>query len=91
MALKRFIDDIAVEAVEAKLVSRLHEILLPVSIYAMSDDQVSRIASESEGSRTQREQLARQLDVLRKGLEICNRLASLSVSRVNNPSFPSLR
>jgi len=75
--LKRFIDDIAVQVIEEKLVSQLHSILSPVSIFKMPDDQVSRIAGESEDSRSHREQLKRQLDVLRKGLETCKRFVGL--------------
>ncbi|KAK3312205.1 hypothetical protein B0H66DRAFT_570238 [Apodospora peruviana] len=46
----------------------------------MDSDQVTRVAGESEDSRTLREQLTRQLDVLGKGLEICKRFAGLRVS-----------
>ncbi|KAK3352495.1 P-loop containing nucleoside triphosphate hydrolase protein [Lasiosphaeria hispida] len=79
VALKRFIDDMAVEVIEAKLVSTLHTILEPVSIFKMSDDQVARIAGESEESRMRREQLTKQLDVLRKGLETCKRFVGLRI------------
>jgi len=66
-----------VEVVEKKLVAQLHGILSPVSIFRMPDAQVSRIAGESEESRSQREQLSRQLDVLRKGLLTCKRFAGM--------------
>ncbi|KAG7289850.1 hypothetical protein NEMBOFW57_006227 [Staphylotrichum longicolle] len=64
VALKRFIDDMAVEVIEAKLMSALDRILLPVSIYKMLDDQAARIAGESDEIRTEREQLNKQLEVL---------------------------
>ncbi|KAK0719412.1 P-loop containing nucleoside triphosphate hydrolase protein [Lasiosphaeris hirsuta] len=79
VALKRFIDDVAIEVIEAKLVSTLHTILEPVCIFKMPDDQVSRIAGESEESRTQREQLTKQLGVLKKGLETCKRFVGLRI------------
>ncbi|KAK4446965.1 interferon-induced GTP-binding protein Mx [Podospora aff. communis PSN243] len=77
VALKRFIDDIAVQVIEEKLVAQLHNILSPVSIYKMPDDQVSRIAGESEESRSHREQLKRQLFVLKSGLETCKRFVGI--------------
>ncbi|KAL2018372.1 hypothetical protein VTK56DRAFT_907 [Thermocarpiscus australiensis] len=80
VALKRFIDDVAVEAVEAKLVSALDNILSPLSIYQMSDEQVARIAWESEETRTERERLSRQLEVLRNGLDTCRRFVGFRVS-----------
>ncbi|KAK4112757.1 hypothetical protein N656DRAFT_836798 [Canariomyces notabilis] len=73
VALKRFIDDVAVEVIEAKLVSALNKILDPVSVYQMPTDQVSRIAGEPEETRIEREQLNRQLEVLRNGLDTCKR------------------
>ncbi|KAK3935347.1 dynamin family protein [Diplogelasinospora grovesii] len=83
VALKRFIDDMAIEVIEAKLVDVLGNILSPVSVYEMPSDLVSRIAGESEESRTQREQLTRQLDVLRKGLDTCKRFAGLRIGGKN--------
>ncbi len=61
--------------------SQLHGILSPVSVFEMSNEKVKRIAGESEESRAQREQLVRQLDVLRKGLETCKHFAGLKVGR----------
>ena len=80
VALKRFIDDVSVEVMEAQLVSKLHDILSPVSIFSMPDEIVTRIAGESEESRAEREQLMRQLEVLRAGLETCKRFASVRVA-----------
>jgi GTP-binding protein EngB required for normal cell division len=77
VALKRFIDDIAVQVIEEKLISQLHGILSPISIYMMPDDQVSRIAGESEESKSHREQLTRQLSVLRNGLQTCKRFVGM--------------
>jgi hypothetical protein len=71
--LKRFIDDIAVEVIEAKLISPLGDIFSPVAVSAMPADLVTRIAGESEENRGQREQLTKQLDVLMKGSDTCKR------------------
>ncbi|KAI9774215.1 MAG: hypothetical protein M1839_001761 [Geoglossum umbratile] len=73
VALKRFIDDIAIEAIESKLISPLGDIFSPVTVITMSDDLVTRIAGESEENRAQREQLTKQLDVLTKGSDTCKR------------------
>ena len=71
VALKRFIDDIANEVIEAKLISPLGSIFSPVGVSTMSDDFVTSMAGESEESRAQREQLVKQLDVLKKGSDTC--------------------
>jgi hypothetical protein len=97
-------DDIAVEVIEAKLVSAIDDILSPVKVYQMSPELVSRIAGESEDSRTERELLNRQLAVLGNGLHTCKRFAGfrcllgllLSASCTNRtaeqgaPSIPTL-
>ncbi|RYP17711.1 hypothetical protein DL765_004389 [Monosporascus sp. GIB2] len=62
VALERFIDDVAVEVIEAKLVSVIDGILSPVKMYQMSPELVSRIAGEPEDSRMEREQLNKQLE-----------------------------
>jgi hypothetical protein len=72
-------DDVAVEVIEAKLVSAIDDIFSPVKVYQMSPELVSRIAGESEESRTEREQLNKQLEVLRDGLHTCRRFAGFRV------------
>src|SRR5690242_3388380 len=72
-------DDVAVEVIEAKLVSAIDDIFSPVKVYQMSPELVSRIAGESEDSRTEREQLSRQLAVLGNGLHTCKRFAGFRV------------
>ena len=77
VALKRFIDDVAVEIVEVKLVSQLYDIFSPITVITMSTDLVTAIAGESEENRAMREQLTKQLDVLTKGSETCKRFIVL--------------
>ncbi|KAK4172569.1 putative vacuolar sorting protein VPS1 [Triangularia setosa] len=79
VALKRFIDDVAVEVIETKLLSVLHDILSPLGVYEMSVQLVARIAGESEGSRAEREQLTKQLDVLQTGLQTCKSFAGFQI------------
>ncbi len=51
VALKRFVDDIAVEVIEAKLISHLYDIFSPMTVISMSADLVTSIAGESEENR----------------------------------------
>ena len=77
--MKRFIDDVSVEVMEAQLVSKLADILSAMSIFDMSNETISRLAGESEESRAEREQLTRQLHVLKSGLDTCKRFASVRI------------
>lgn len=79
VALKRFVDDIAIEVIEAKLISPLHNIFSPITVTSMSADLVTCIAGESEENRAQRAQLNKQLEVLMKGIETCRRFVGVRI------------
>ena len=78
--MKRFIDDIAIEVIEAKLVSKLENMFTPLDVVAMDLDLVARIAGESEESRAQREQLTKQLEILTKGSDTCRRFIEVRLN-----------
>lgn len=84
--MKRFIDDIAIEVIEAKLISPLGDVFSPVAISAMPADLVTRIAGESEENHAQREQLTKQLDVLVKGSDTCKRFIGVRLLGKKAPS-----
>lgn len=75
--MKRFIDDIAAQVIENKLIDPLESILSPVSILGMDSKQIAIIAGESEDSRIEREQLNKQLAVLQKGMDTCKRFTGM--------------
>ncbi|TGJ86602.1 hypothetical protein E0Z10_g2155 [Xylaria hypoxylon] len=75
VALKRIIDDVAIEVIERKLMAALSEIFSPIVVLEMSDDLVSAIAGESQESRAKRVRLANQVEILIKGSETCKRFA----------------
>ncbi|KAL9023560.1 MAG: hypothetical protein Q9196_007129 [Gyalolechia fulgens] len=85
VALKRFIDDVAVEIIEAKLISPLGGIFTPVAVSAMPADSVTSMAGESEDDRAQRAQLIEQLDVLTKGSDTCKRFIGVRTMAPLNP------
>ncbi|KAH8655575.1 dynamin family protein [Xylariales sp. PMI_506] len=81
VAIKRFVDDIAVEVIEVCLISVLANVLSPVEVYKMSPDLVTLIAGESEESQAQRERLGRQLEVLNKGAETCKGFVGVDLGK----------
>jgi hypothetical protein len=87
--LKRFIDDIAIEAIESKLISSLGDVFSPVTVIALPDDLVTGIAGESEENRAQREQLTKQIDVLAKGSDTCKRFVGVRLlCKIDTQPFP---
>ncbi|KAK8106604.1 interferon-induced GTP-binding protein Mx [Apiospora kogelbergensis] len=80
VAMKRFLDDIAVEVIEAVLMNALPAMLSPGKVFEMSPNLVTRIAGENKEAQAQRNQLMKQLEVLCRGAETCKQFA------VNEPS-----
>ncbi|KAI1483206.1 dynamin family protein [Daldinia eschscholtzii] len=80
LALKRFIDSVATEVIEQKLLAALSNILSPVAVFSMSPELVERIAGESQESRAMREELTKKIDVLQKGSDTCKRFIDSKLS-----------
>lgn len=59
--------------------SELGNILSPIGVFQMANDLVTRMAGESEDSRTKREQLSRQIEVLNNGLGVCKNFVGLKI------------
>ncbi|KAH1798662.1 hypothetical protein KXX36_000720 [Aspergillus fumigatus] len=84
VALKRFVDGIAIEVIETALVQALVKIFSPITVYNMPSSLVTRIAGESKESHGMREQLSQKLKTLRNGFETCRRF--LPVPSLVEPS-----
>lgn len=76
VALRPFIDDLAVEAIEDTLVSHFHAVFPPLSVISMDDTLVTDVLGEIESNRSQREQSIKKLELLERGLEICKHFTS---------------
>ncbi|KAH9908514.1 P-loop containing nucleoside triphosphate hydrolase protein [Xylariomycetidae sp. FL2044] len=74
VAEKRFVDDVSVLAVEACLVQKLPHLLKPEIIYNLRDDEVQRLASESDTEAAQRARTTEKLEVLENGMADLTRL-----------------
>ena len=81
VALKTFVDNIAVRVVEAFLIGEIWDIFAPSHVAQMPDELVTSLAAESPESRALRQQLQRKRDTLQKGLEICQKYSSHRANR----------
>ncbi|KAJ9145013.1 Interferon-induced GTP-binding protein Mx [Pleurostoma richardsiae] len=68
IALKKFIDDVSVNAVETRLVQRLPDVFSPNVVWDLSDEAVERLGSEDESTVAERAGLTKKLNILEKGL-----------------------
>ncbi|EUC27211.1 hypothetical protein COCCADRAFT_112295 [Bipolaris zeicola 26-R-13] len=73
VAFERFVDDVAVEAVEKDIIARLSDIVSPIRVTSLASSVVTDIAGESKASRAKRSQLETQLNVLVQGLDTCEK------------------
>lgn len=78
MALKCFVDNVAVLVIEACLMKNLGAVFSPLLIMQMDETLTRKIAAESQENQDQRELLTRKKVVLSSGLEICQRHVSRS-------------
>ncbi|KAK7962014.1 uncharacterized protein PG986_002839 [Apiospora aurea] len=70
VALKKFIDDFEVNAVEVYLMQKLPDIFSPLVVMGLTDEIVSDIAGESEEGKQERRKLEAKMAALTKGEEL---------------------
>ncbi|KAL9613031.1 MAG: hypothetical protein Q9167_002421 [Letrouitia subvulpina] len=70
-AMKVFLDNVPSLVIQETIVNQVPRMFCPESVFAMESDLVSKIASESEAKRLQREELTRKLGTLEAGYRIC--------------------
>ncbi|KAK8080516.1 hypothetical protein PG997_008334 [Apiospora hydei] len=69
VALKKFTDDVSVNAVEACVVQKLPNVLSPEIVWDLSDEQIDRLGSEDDGTITERNEVTKKLGILEQGLQ----------------------
>ena len=73
--MKTFVDNIAIQVIEASIVHDLANVFNPIAVAQMGSELISQIATESQENQTQREMLERKLRILEEGLNTCKRHA----------------
>ncbi|KAM7207816.1 P-loop containing nucleoside triphosphate hydrolase protein [Naviculisporaceae sp. PSN 640] len=73
VALETFVDIVCVQVVEEGLVAEIGRIFSPSLIYSMDSAQVQRLGGKSDDIQTSCEELNKQLEILKKGLETCKK------------------
>ena len=73
--MKTFVDNVAIQAIEAPIVNNLADVFNPLAVEQMTSDLISKIAAESQENQTQREILERKVHILEEGLNTCKRHA----------------
>lgn len=74
VAFKTFVDSVAVLAIEQCLLQKLPSLFSPDVVLEMKDEDVSRLAAESEETSAERSRYEEKLIVLESGLSDLQRL-----------------
>lgn len=92
--MKKFIDDISVLAVENCLVQKLPSLFTPQRVYDLIDDDISRLATESEQTRSERARYTEEVSALETALSDLRRLdkhRSVILGKFTSHRFPNGR
>ncbi|KAM0817351.1 hypothetical protein AB5N19_03156 [Seiridium cardinale] len=77
VALKKFIDDVSVDGVEQCLMRKLPEIFSIQTVFQLTEDDIHRLASESQQAREERDMLGRKRLALEDALMVLHRISTL--------------
>lgn len=75
VALDIFVDNVAALAVENCLIGGLEDLISPYKVAEMGDEELQKLAAESEEDQSERTQATNKLRVLESGLQTCKRHA----------------
>ncbi|RFU75849.1 dynamin family [Trichoderma arundinaceum] len=84
IAFKRFIDEISIQVIETILVAEIREILSPLAVAQMEDDNMAAIVGEKEEMRVKRNELEIKLKLLEEGAQTCNKFSGFQVLGLND-------
>lgn len=81
IALKKFIDDVSVNAVETCLIQCLPDVFSPQVVWELSDDMVELLGSETDATIAERASLTLKREILEKGLQDLDAFTSTRLRR----------
>ncbi|KAG5922928.1 hypothetical protein E4U42_005133 [Claviceps africana] len=76
VALKKFIDDVSVLAVERCLINKLPRLFQPESVLDLKDEEIARVAGETAEAGAERDRCTEKLAILEDGRRDLVRLAT---------------
>ncbi|KAI1495922.1 P-loop containing nucleoside triphosphate hydrolase protein [Biscogniauxia marginata] len=78
VAMKKFVDDFSVNAIEACLIQRLPEVFSPDVVWDLSEEAVESLGSEDDNTVKERIEVTKKLNVLERGLKDLDTFTSRS-------------
>lgn len=75
IAFKRFIDEVSIQVIETGLISQIRNILSPLVVAQMDEDDMAAIVGEKEAVRTARKELEAKIKLLEEGAQTCTKFS----------------
>ncbi|KAG5981785.1 hypothetical protein E4U55_002563 [Claviceps digitariae] len=88
VAMKKFIDDVSVLAVERCLINKLPNLFQAESVLDLTDEEIARMAGETAEAATERESCTEKLAILQAGRSALIKLATRGTINSGDPSSP---
>lgn len=85
--MKLFIDNVPNLVVRTTIASQLSFMFCPKSVFAMSSDMVTKIASESADKKIRRQEISEKLKALEAGNALCKQYALRVTSCESSRSY----
>ncbi|UKZ96782.1 uncharacterized protein TrAFT101_011559 [Trichoderma asperellum] len=79
IAFKRFIDEVSIQVIETGLISQIRNILSPLVVAQMDEDDMAAIVGEKEAIRTARKNLQAKIKLLEEGARTCKRFSGYQI------------
>ncbi|KAH6603511.1 dynamin family [Trichoderma cornu-damae] len=86
IAFKRLIDEISIQVIETELVAEIREILSPLAVAQMEDDDMAAIVGEKEEVCVKRKKLELKLKLLKEGAQTCKKFSGFRVLEFKDDS-----
>ncbi|KAL7935186.1 P-loop containing nucleoside triphosphate hydrolase protein [Trichoderma chlorosporum] len=86
IAFKRFIDEISIQVIETGLVAEIRDILSPLAVARMDEDEMEAIVGEKESIREERNKLDAKLKLLNEGSETCKKFSGFRALALDDAS-----
>jgi hypothetical protein len=83
--MRSFVDNVARIVIEHCLIKELKSLLNPITVDAMDDDLLAKLAAESDDVREEREEQTARLQILKKGLHTCEAYEHTQPTRTCSP------
>ncbi|KAK1237924.1 hypothetical protein MKX08_002503 [Trichoderma sp. CBMAI-0020] len=84
IACRRFIDEVSIQVIETGLIGQIRNILSPLAVAQMDEDDMAAIVGEKESIRNARKRFQAKIKLLSEGAQTCKKFSGFQVLGVTD-------